>query len=54
MPGVPPPAITDTEPSAVKQSVEGTDEVEAVTCEGSVMVNVPVAAQPFASTPITT
>ena len=52
-PGVPPPAITETEPSGVTQSEEGIEEVKDVTCVGIIMVNVPVAAQPFASNPFT-
>ena len=51
--GVPPPANTETEPSAVKQSDEGTEDVKDVTCVGDVIVNVPVAEHPFASNAFT-
>ena len=49
--GVPPPAITETEPSGVIQSEEGTEDVKDVNCVGVVMVNVPVAEHPFPSNP---
>ena len=52
-PGVPPPATTETEPSGVTQSDEGTEDVKMFPAMELVMVNVPVATHPFASIPFT-